>query len=377
MLNLRPSEYVTDQREYPTCADLFCGAGGLSLGFCQAGGLPVAAVDNHRDSVETYRNMFPMCQDLHWGNIQDWDPQIGAGSVDVVIGGPPCRGFSLARGLRFVDDPRNHLYKHFIRLVEQLDPTWIMMENVLGIRSIGKGEILQQIYEDFGEIGFRLDHRVINMADYGVPQKRVRVIFVGNSGDVTFRWPEPTHHAPRKGQVSFRDDLSAYVTIADALGDLPWPMGNYYAHRANSQMRGPRNRKVESDQAFTLRVRGDEFALCEEPATGAFVPGPVPEVAFFYRPVRNEFQKLMREHLPPWMEARRVFPVRDIPPERLVGTRRLTVREQARLQSFPDWFTFVGSPSSQSRQIGNAVPPLFARRLFKAIFSHLDHTEGS
>lgn len=361
--------------EVPTCIDLFCGAGGLTLGFVQAGGLPIAAVDHDKDSVETYKKMFPMAREVFCGDIEQWNPNsINDVDVDIVIGGPPCQGFSLARGQRFVDDPRNHLYKEFVRLVHHFQPKWLVLENVPGITNIGNGVILKQIYEDFKAIGYDLDHNVINMADYGVPQARKRAIFVGNRIGAKFKWPEPTHVDPRKTtQLGLNfSNLKAYLPVIDAIGDLPWPMGNYFSHRANSKMRGPRNRDIKTQPAFTLRTRGDEFAICELPAESSFIPDYVPDESdFFYHPATNFYQQLMREDPPVWIDDHVSAPVKQNKKQMLKGTRRLAVREQSRLHSFPDWFKFSGSPYSQGKQVGNAVPPLFAKQLFTAI---LDQT---
>lgn len=369
------NDTLNNKQYIPKCIDLFCGAGGFTLGFCQAGGIPIAAVDHDLDSINTYKMMFPFCRETYCGSIETWQTNKILQDVDVVIGGPPCQGFSQARGLRFVDDPRNYLYKEFVRLVAEVQPSWVVMENVEGIISLGKGFFLQQIYDDFREIGYQIDHRVITMADYGVPQTRKRAIFVGTRTNQNFMWPEPTHKPWTKLQLDLFNEYQPYVSVEQALGDLPWPMGKYFAHRANSQMRGPRNRLVAKDPAFTLRIRGDEFALCEEPAVGAFVPGHLPERELIYMPISNAFQQLMREEPPPWIEAYQAPVIYDIDPPKLQGTRRLAIRELARLQTFPDWFAFTGRPYSQARQIGNAVPPLFARQLFQAIFRHLNKSE--
>ncbi len=342
----------------PTAIDLFSGAGGLSLGLVKAGGIPLAAVDNDLDSTKTYLKMFPMAKEVYHGDIEDWSPAIND-KIDIIIGGPPCQGFSLARGQRFIDDPRNHLYKEFVRIVSKLNPKWIVIENVQGITSIGNGLILKQIYEEFAVLGYKLDHRVINMADYGVPQTRKRTVFVGSKTLDKFNWPEPTNTKENR------------ITIHQALDDLPWALGNYLAHRANSQMRGPRNRDVNKQQAFTLRVRGDEFAFCKKPATGAFIPNPLPETIFEYRKTTSDYQQRMREKPPAWIKSDRKIPVVDKKKKTFKISRRLSIIEQARLQSFPDWFKFSGNPYSQARQIGNAVPPLFAEKLFKAIFQQM------
>lgn len=371
MASFQTSKYAEDLKQAPTCVDLFCGAGGLTLGFTQAGGVPVAAVDKDNDAIKTYRRNFPMCKEVIAGDIAEWTPGSRLAGVDVVIGGPPCQGFSLARGLRFVDDPRNHLYKDFVRLVRQLAPTWIVMENVAGITSIGKGVIVEQIYEDFHQIGYWLDHRVINMADFGLPQTRKRAIFVGSRLEKSFTWPEATHVPREKASDTLFAARPAYVSVGEALGDLPWPKGNFFSHRANSQMRGPRNRRVDLDPAFTLRTRADEFALCSEPADGPFSPGPMPNGALVYRPATHPYQALMREEPPDWLGGYEQPPIIDTPPPVLNGTRRLAIRELARLQGFPDWFQFEGVTYAQGRQIGNAVPPTFARQLFEVIFEKL------
>lgn len=353
-----------------TCVDLFSGAGGLSLGFLLAGGTPLAGVDNDKDAIETYQAMFPFADNSYLGDIENWKPGNSFNKISVVIGGPPCQGFSLARGKRFVDDPRNHLYKEFIKAVSALQPSWIVMENVQGITNIGGGVILEQILEDFERIGYRLNYKVVNMAEYGVPQLRKRAIFVGNNKNIHFEWPEPLHSKKISDGDLFLDAKQRYVSVNEALGDLVLPTGNFFAHRANAQMRGPRNRCAHTEPAFTLRVRGDEFALCEVPAVSAFIPGDRPDEPTKLRKPENAIQEYLTQSCPDWIDARRHKIVRQsqIP---LVGTRKLTVLEQARLQSFPDWFRFSGSVYSQGRQIGNAVPPLFGYHLFKRIFEYL------
>jgi DNA (cytosine-5)-methyltransferase 1 len=369
------SKYVPRRKKkYPIGIDLFCGAGGLSLGLCQAGGLPVASVDNDKSSIETYRRMFPICKEIYCGDIEKWKPKIKVSNVDVIVGGPPCQGFSLARGYRFVDDPRNHLYKYFIRLVDWYNPEWIVMENVPGINSIGGGCIREQIHDDFARIGYWLECKVINMADYGVPQSRRRAIFIGSRTQTSYSWPVPTHG--NSGDDRLIDVVQPYVSVGDALNDLPWPLGKYIAHRANSKMRGPRNRDLWKKPSYTLRVRGDEFGIRNTPAKGVFSAELLEEGPILYRKVENDFQRCMRELPPPWLKDSYKEPALTEKPKSILRrSRRLTVREQARLQSFPDWFEFIGTTYSQGRQVGNAVPPLFAKGLFIQIFKELQKTK--
>lgn len=341
--------------------DLFCGAGGLSMGLQLAGGSTVGGIDSDRDSVATYNHNFPDAFHTFQGPIEDWQPDSSlAGEVELIIGGPPCQGFSLARGTRFVDDPRNSLYKYFVRAISKIRPRWFVMENVQGILNIGGGIIREQILEDFAREGYLVDVRVINLADFGVPQRRNRAIFVGNRMGQEFRWPAP------RNTKKLDNPLPPHRSVNDALSDLDLPQGNYFAHRANSQMRGPRNRIVKSEPAFTLRVRGDEFALCEYPAVSSFIPDTRPEEPTHARKPANEFQELMQNWSPNGTQ-KKVLKRTARKPTILTGTRRLTTREQARLQTFPDAFEFTGSIASKARQIGNAVPPLFGKVLFEAI----------
>jgi len=355
------------KKSQPKAIDLFCGAGGMSLGFLMAGGYPIAAVDNDADSISTYSKLFTTAKEIHLGNIEKWKPSSSLAGVNVIIGGPPCQGFSLARGSRFVDDPRNSLYKHFVTAVKKYSPEFFVMENVQGITNIGEGIILKQILEDFAKLGYQVDYRIVNMAEYGVPQLRKRAVFVGNRLGVKFQWPSLTNMKVNGEESS----IPKYNSVNDALGNLLLPIGNYFSHRANSQMRGPRNRNAFTEPAFTLRVRGDEFALCEKPATSSFIPGPTPQVELFYREPLTEIQEYFSQQSPTWILPSLEKKKGKVNQKKLKGTRKLTVREQARLQSFPDWVTFEGNPYSQSKQIGNAVPPLFAYHLFKQIFKYL------
>lgn len=362
--------YARVGKSTPRCLDLFSGAGGLSLGFTLAGGLPAGAIDFHADSIETFRRNFPMARESHVFDIAQWEPPKSLRGVDVVLGGPPCQGFSLARGMRFVDDPRNSLYKHFVRIVALLQPKWVVMENVEGITNIGDGIILAQILEDFNAVGYQLKYDVVNMAQHGVPQTRRRAIFVGSREGQNFEWPTPILRKRATNAVDelFPDLTGSYFSVNDALGNLWMPRGRYLAHRANSQMRGPRNRNADLDPSFTLRVRGDELALCEFPAEGAFAPGAKPENPSHVGPTTNTLQEFFGER-PAWIRGPSSLKSRAGHSRKaLEGTRCLSIREQARLQSFPDWFEFVGTWSSRSRQVGNAVPPIFAARLFQQVF---------
>lgn len=279
---------------------LFCGAGGMDLGFIKAGHEIIWANDNDSDSCLTYEKNLrhkPVCKNLE--NI----PSSEIPNGDVVIGGFPCQGFSVANPYRHVEDKRNKLYLELLRVIKEKQPKHFVAENVPGLLSIGNGAIIKMIMADFKEAGYRAMYKVLNAADFGVPQKRLRVVILGTREDIPDRLyhPKSTHE-------------NKWLTVRDAISDLPEPseackIPNHYGTDHKVKINGfIGNRKTDWDKpAPTIVGRGG--------GTGGPVIIPHPNLK-----------------------------------------RRMTVRECARLQSFPDDFVFYGSKSSQYRQIGNAVP---------------------
>jgi len=289
---------------------LFCGAGGMDLGFKKAGHEIVWANDNDPDSCASYEKYFnhkPVCKDI------EKIPSSEIPDGDVVIGGFPCQGFSVANPYRHVEDKRNKLYLELLRVIKDKKPKYFVAENVPGLLSIGKGEIIKMIMKDFKEAGYKAQYKVLNAADFGVPQKRMRVIILGTREDVEPRifHPKPTHE-------------DKWKTVRDAISDLPKNedpnIPNHHGTKHRVKVNGfIGNRATKWDSPSpTIVGRGG--------GTGGPVIIPHPNLH-----------------------------------------RRMTVRETARLQSFPDDFPFLGSISSQYRQIGNAVPWPLAYNVAKMI----------
>ncbi|MGC8937157.1 MAG: DNA cytosine methyltransferase, partial [Candidatus Methanomethylicaceae archaeon] len=236
--------------------DLFCAPGGLSLGFSMAGFRVVAGIDSDVDAMKTYRRNFPETRPI-LRDIRTLDPggvmrylEIEEGEIDVMVGGPPCQGFStigrpalasLARAgrrkditvpyARFIDDPRNELYRYFMVFVKSFRPKFVVMENVLGMMSYRNGEIVRQIVGDFRRMGYRTEARVLNAVWFGVPQMRRRIFFIGTRlRDAEIRWPRPTHgESAGTGTtlehfVDAGGGLKPPVTVWEAIGDLPDPV---------------------------------------------------------------------------------------------------------------------------------------------------------
>ena len=290
---------------------LFSGAGGLDLGFIQAGHRIIWANDLFHDAVLTYRANIGnhiIEQDIHEIPSEDIP------DCDIVIGGFPCQGFSIANTGRHADDERNVLYLQLLRVIHDKQPLFFLAENVKGILSLEHRAVFENILNDFGNLNYQVQYRVLNAADYGVPQRRERVIIVGvrNDIDFHFEYPEPTHS---KDGVN---GLPHWVSVREAIDHFPDPdEPNDIPHHTYSKYKLIFNgflgkRRLDPDMPSpTITARGDD--------KGGVV-------------VHAHYN----------------------------GQRRMTGRELAAIQTFPDDFAFQGNNSSVYRQIGNAVPPLLA-----------------
>jgi len=297
---------------------LFSGAGGLDLGFIQAGHDIIWANDNFKDAVKTYRKNIGshiICDDI--SNIKsDAIPD-----HDILIGGFPCQGFSVANAKRGENDERNKLYLELLRVLVDKQPKFFLAENVKGILSLMQGRIFEMIIDDFRKAGYRVKHKVLNAANFGVPQKRERVIILGVRNDIDFdlQYPLPTHG----NESNLFDNKKNWVSIGEALKSIPEPedehnLVNHTYSKFKLKFNGYLgNRAIDPTKpAPTVTARGDEKG----------------GVVVLHHPNNH---------------------------------RRMSVRELALTQSFPVDFFFEGTNSSAYRQIGNAVPPLLAYQIGK------------
>lgn len=293
---------------------LFCGAGGMDLGFARAGHQIVWANDVWHDAVQTYRLNFG--DHVHLGPIDAVSPVPDA---DVVIGGFPCQGFSIANRGRNESDSRNQLYLELLRVIAEKRPRFFVAENVKGILSLAGGRVFEQILLDFENVGYRVNHALLNAADYGVPQRRERVFLVGrrlDEGLIPSFPPPKTHAHPKDAE---RLGLLPWVSVGAALSVLPEPgplsgVPNHddfsnYKLRFNGHLG---HRRVDENlPAPTITARGDDRG----------------GVVVIHHPSNS---------------------------------RRISPREAATIQSFPETFEFSGTRTSAYRQIANAVPPRLA-----------------
>lgn len=320
---------------------LFAGCGGLDLGLIKAGHKIVLATDNDNDCKITYDHNFDHelllkdVKELHGNELPEYD---------LLTGGFPCQGFSVANVYRNVKDERNELYLEIVRLLNETNPKYFLAENVPGILNLGKGDVIKQILKEFSEIGIDdgksgYDVRIykLNAADYGVPQNRKRVIFLGiNKTIPLYKRLElfDNFPPPPTNSNDLESNLPPYLTLKDAIADLPDPdslegkkIRNHYGTKHKVKLNGYMgNRKLSWNKPGPTMV-----------GRGGGTGGPVIAVHPNCK-------------------------------------RRFTVRETARIQSFPDWFEFYGSKSSQFRQIGNAVAVDFAYHL-GLILKKYEHNE--
>ncbi len=320
--------------------DLFSGAGGLSCGMVMAGFNPVASVEIMPEAVETYKYNFiekkKFKETVETRDIRSKEVKeklyeaVQNIKVDVIVGGFPCQGFSMA-GYRVVDDPRNSLYKEMKEIVEHLKPDYVVMENVEGLRSMLNGKVEEKIIEDYREIGYEINLTVLNSADYGVPQFRKRVIFIGNRIGKTNYHPKPLY------------DETNYVTLGQGI-----------------------ERFMEMDENIDIN---HIFPRHTEEMKKRLAL--VPEGKSLYKNYSDAWKKSPWDK--PSCTVKENHGGTNIHPKL---PRCLTPRELAALQSFPDDFIFKGSKKWQLVQIGNAVPPLMGKAIGLAILKNIEKGEN-
>lgn len=340
--------------------DLFCGCGGLSYGFECAGYNILLGIDNDQKALETFelnhKDVRSICGDITQITYEkDIKPIIGDANIDVIIGGPPCQGMSLS-GPRKFDDPRNKLYLSYIRLVSEIHPKAFVIENVPGLVGLFNGQIKDSIIDKFTTMGYNIQYKILCASDYGVPQNRRRVVFVGlQSG--TFCFPEP---------------IPETITCEMALSDLP-PLEKELGTEAAEYYSAPQNE-------YQLLMRKNSNTVYNHIAANHServkkIISLVPDGGN-YKDLPGEYKNTRNFHVA-WTRFNSKLPAPTIDTGHrhhfhYKYNRVPTVRECARLQSFPDDFIFLGNKTQQFRQVGNAVPPLMAQSIAKQLLNYLD-----
>lgn len=334
--------------------DLFCGVGGLSLGFEQAGFEVISAIDMWKDAVLTYnhnrKDKVAKIMSVEEFNVLELPKLLKNNHITGIIGGPPCQGFSTV-GKRDVNDPRNNMYIEFFKAVKLASPDFFVIENVKGMLTLNKGAFVKDLIERFGKngLGYNISYQLLNAADFGVPQNRYRVFYVGIKKQI-FEFPQPYDYV---------------LTAKDGIGDLEGATSEFYGSLPQNdfqrKMRGsvlsPKNQEYTNHTDQTISI------ISKVPDGGNIKDLP-PEI-WSIRKYNKAFERMGTFKPSNTIDTghRNYF--------HYIEPRIPTVRESARLQSFPDSFEFLGTRGSQYKQVGNAVPPMLANVIAEKIKSIL------
>lgn len=373
-----------------TAIDLFCGAGGLSEGFKQAGFDILAANDFDKVASETFKLSHPKTRFLE-GPIQGISNEailsaagLSCGELDALIGGPPCQAFSVYNHQRGMHDERSGLFREYLRIVEGLMPRFVVMENVTGITSVAEGRAVDEIYTNLKGLGYHVEHQILKAEQFGIPQERRRIFFLGTRDSEKLIWPKPTHWPPLlDGKLPIdagdsKSKLLPAVTVEDAIGDLP-PLeiteGNEEAAYASSPI---------SEYQRVLRLKSKILfnhvapflseinlkRLKHIPQGGSWRDIPFDLLPAGMKKAKRSDHTKRYGRLRPDGQCCTILTKCDLHWGSYIHPtqeRTLTVREAARIQSFPDRIRFTGSRIDQFRQVGNAVPPFLALAVAKSV----------
>lgn len=349
--------------------DIFSGAGGLSLGAEMAGIQISYGIEINSSAAKSFSRNHKGAKVLH-GDIKDIDPlklKEGNDPVFIIMGGPPCQGFSLSNTrTRNMKNEKNFLFREFVRFVKKLQPTWFVLENVWGLTNIEEGRTKEMIENCFRSLGYEINSKVLLASEYGVPQKRNRFFMVGNRHGIKFEFPEK------------RDKV---VTVAEAIGDLPdldngemLEKGTYkvpiakaseYAQLMRAHSDYPTQNFVSRNNDLVIQ----RYKHIKQGQNWRAIPDELMQnYADKGRTHSGIYKRLLADQpsvvISNYRKSMLIHPYQD---------RGLSVREAARLQSFPDDFYFEGPISHIQQQIGNAVPPLLAKAVFDQIIKMSRH----
>ena len=344
--------------------DLFCGCGGLSKGFEEAGYNILVGVDFEQSALNTYNHNGAVGLRLDLSEPESFDAIVDAVDgrlVDIIIGGPPCQGFSLT-GPRNIDDQRNKLYLAMIETVRRFKPKAFLIENVPGMANLYGGAVKEEIIRRFTQMGYKVSCKIVCAADYGVPQIRKRLVFIGlRDSKVSYEFPVP-YRLP-DNYLTCEDAISDLPALVDTLGE---EVGKYEMEPLNDfqkLMRGACTTLYNHTAINHKQFVKDVIALVPDGGNYKDLPSGVGESRTFHMA---------------WTRLNSKKPARTVD----TGHRNLfhykynrcpTVRESARIQTFPDDFVFLGNRGQQNKQVGNAVPVLMAKALATKLLDYMPY----
>lgn len=370
----------------PKAVDLFCGCGGISVGLTRAGYDVIAGIDIEKKYLASFKHNFPKAKaletDITTVSPNEFMSSIGIvpGELDILVGGPPCQGFSknVPRKNRYLEDPKNLLVKSFLDYCEALQPKMVLMENVAEMKNGFDETYSQEILIRLQEEGYTITAAVLNSADYGVPQRRRRAFFMANRLGIKYSIPMPTHIARGKAEesVGLLFESPKHLTVSEAIGDLPsvehgggleWTKYSDLPQNEYQRIMRDGLTEVKNHIARKLAAKQYERLASLKPGEGH---KELPKHLQTKGGYSGAYGRLTKDMVAPTI-TRWVFHPGSGRWGHPEDIRTLTIREIARLQSFPDNFEFVGSFTDQAGQLGNAVPPLLAQAIIKSMTHQL------
>lgn len=357
----------------PTVIDLFAGAGGMSLGFKNAGFNILFANDIDSACKETYNQNFKnipyLLKDIRTLQLNDIITACGTDKIDVVVGGPACQGFSLANSkTRNADNPKNNLVFEFIRIVNAIRPKWFIMENVEGLISINEGSFQNALIENFNCKGYDVKFIPLCAADYGVPQKRKRVFFIGNRMGCEIKAPK----------IKYGLEKQPYITVNEALSDLPLIHNKSSGFEICDYASKPQNKYQTKIRSRSKKVYNHIITKSSELVLKRYSNIPagknwsaLPDELKSNCVLATGGHSYLYKRLNPAQPASTIANFRKAMLIHPFENRGLSIREAARLQSFNDCFKFLGGIGSQQQQLANVVPPLLAQAVAAQIIKTL------
>lgn len=349
--------------------DLFSGAGGLSVGAQMAGITVTHAIEFNESAAKSYIRNHPTtkvkCADIRHVDAKEFVTTDAP--VFIIMGGPPCQGFSLANTMtRNMDNPNNSMFREFVRFVKDLKPEWFLFENVYGLTNINNGETEKMIKATFEQLGYKVTASILWASDYGVPQNRNRYFMIGNRLGIDFEFPLPVSHKVTVGEAI--DDLPTLAN-GDSFTELPYTIPYDEACAYAQLMRADSKHSTQNYVSKNNDLVIERYKHIKQGENWSAIPEELMENyadkgrchSNIYRRLCSDKQSVVISN---YRKSMIIHPTQD---------RGLSVREAARIQSFPDSYTFEGPLSHIQQQIGNAVPPLLAKAVVEKILSYTKH----
>lgn len=358
--------------------DLFSGVGGLSYGFAHNDSFEIVAANEILPNMAkayslNHPNVKVYAEDIKDFNINklEKDLNIKTGDIDIIVGGPPCQAYSTV-GKRLIDDPKGKLFQEYYRVLKEINPKLFLFENVKGLLSMQDGDLLKTIISLFESLGYRVQYKLLNAANYGAPQVRERVIIIGSKLVKDFKYPEPTHYNPEEVLDLFKSkNLKPYLTLGEAIGDLPFIESNqesfeYATAPQNDFQKIMRTNAPKMLMDHNSPNNNAKLVKIMELLPDGGTPEDLPKELRPTSGFKNTYCRLWWNRPSTTITRNLGTPSssRCIHPK---APRPLTTREGARIQCFPDDYQFYGSRGDRNLQIGNAVPTFLSNVLAKAI----------